>query len=169
MHIEKRGFYSSYLKELIIRYKFYPCRALSVYLASMLPVFIRDPDKPQQIVWIVHVPCSVKGLRIRGWDQMEVIADLLVHRPFTVKTPFLLRKDCGEQKLKTRERRLVEVGENFALNEKLVLATQARLPAPDRIVVIDDVYTTGATMHECIKLLQTHFTCRVSGICLAMD
>jgi len=169
VHIEKTGFYSSFLKELIIRYKFSPCRALSEYIASMVSVCLRSPDQPQRILWIVHVPCSVKGLQARGWDQMEVIADLLAQKPFTIKAPFLQRKNGSEQKLKTRERRMIEVGGAFTLNEQLLLSTQARLPAPDAVVVIDDVYTTGATMHECIKLLQTHFTCRVSGICLAMD
>lgn len=169
VHIIKAGFYSDFLKDLIIRYKFSPCRALSAYLASMISPLLRSKEEPLQKLWIVCVPCSVKGLRSRGWDQMEAIAELLVKTPLTIKIPLLKRVDGKEQKLKTRERRLDEIESAFVLRKRFPATSREWLTLPDRIVVIDDVYTTGATMHACIKLLQLHFACRVSGICLAMD
>ena len=169
MHILKAGFYGSYLKELIIRYKFSPCRELSAYLAALIVPLVKSQVQISQKLWIVYVPCSSQGLRLRGWDQMEEITNKLLDIPYVIKAPILQRSDGKQQKIKTRAQRLGEVAGVFSLRAQLSSTQLEKLPTPDRIVVIDDVYTTGATMHECIKILKLHFTCSVSGICLAMD
>jgi len=169
VQILKAGFYSAYLKELIIRYKFSPCRELSAYLAALLVPLVKSQVQISQKLWIVHVPCSSQGLRLRGWDQMEEITNRLLEIPYVIKAPILQRSAGKQQKIKTRVQRLGEVAGVFTLRAQLGSTPLDRLPTPDKIVVIDDVYTTGATMHECIKILQLHFTCSVSGICIAMD
>ena len=167
--IQKAGFYSSFFKELIIRYKFSPCRALSAYIASLIVPMVRKQALSSQMIWIVFVPCSIKGYRNRGWDQMELIADQLAKAPDTGKSSLLERIDGKEQKLKSKERRIIEAGGAFAFKRYQIPLAPGGGEPPESIILIDDVHTTGATMNECIKLLQLHCTCRVSGICLAMD
>jgi len=169
VYIQKVGFYSSYLKELIIRYKFSPCRTLSAYMASLILPMVRNQAQPSKLIWIVFVPCSIKGFRNRGWDQMELIAEQLAKTPGIGRASILVRIDGKEQKLKSKEKRMMEAAGAFALDPHKNPLSSDRGVLPDSIVLIDDVHTTGATMNECIKLLQSHFTCRVSGICLAMD
>jgi competence protein ComFC len=168
-NILKIGLYRSYLKELIIRYKFTPCRALCTYLASLITPLIRSQSCSTEVIWVVFVPCSANGRRLRGWDQMEEIADELVKTSGIRKIALLKRLDVKEQKFKTREQRINGEGGSYSFHEPSITIKGNHGRQPDRIIVIDDVYTTGATMHECIKLLQLHFNCIVTGICLAMD
>jgi predicted amidophosphoribosyltransferase len=44
---------------------------------------------------------------------------------------------------------------------------ESRTPPPERIILVDDVFTTGSTMQECARELKRHGAKWVWGLTLA--
>ena len=61
---------------------------------------------------------------------------------------------------RTREERLEAMKEAFRINEKCQMKN-------DNILLVDDVWTTGATMNECAKELRQVGARRIWGLVLA--
>jgi competence protein ComFC len=163
------GPYSGYLKEIILKYKYHQCKKLSIFLSSMIQPWIEHCIDIHEKVWIIPVPCSQTGKITRGWDQMQVIAKILDHIPGTTYHDILRRVGKGEQKLLGRQERMSLCKGKFKIKPfwEDQLGTNGTLPI--HAIVIDDVFTTGTTIQECIELVESCFSCPTTGICLAMD
>lgn len=59
----------------------------------------------------------------------------------------------------SRQKRLENRRNHFTIDDSITL--------PEKIFLIDDVISTGATAHECAKLLKKHGVKEVIGIFLA--
>jgi predicted amidophosphoribosyltransferase len=95
---------------------------------------------------IVPVPTTAARRRRRGFDQGELLARVaakLSGRRLAV----ILRQTAGDaQRGRSRDARIAAVG-RFAL-------IGASLPAGSRVLLVDDVATTGATLRDCTKTLR---------------
>jgi ComF family protein len=111
---------------------------------------------------IVPVPLHPKKLRIRGYNQAEVIAKGMAFGLNTqVSTTHLLRSEFTEtQTRKTRAERVLNVAEAFTLNNASELEGK-------HLLIVDDVVTTGATLEACAQKLLEIPNCRVSIAALA--
>jgi len=109
---------------------------------------------------VVPVPLHEKRYRERGFNQAEVIGRLVASRWSLAGTNLLRRtKETGHQASRTREERLIAVKKAFQLK------TNSQLPKA--ILLVDDVWTTGATMSECCKILKQNGAQQVWGLVLA--
>ena len=123
---------------------------LGLLLAPMLteadhPLYLPGADS---ITAIVPVPLHEARLRERGYNQAELIADALgaaVGRP--VRPQLMIRtRNTRPQVSLTGAQRAENVRNAFRLS----------LPLPVegvRVLLVDDVYTTGATLEECARTL----------------
>ena len=95
--------------------------------------------------FIVPVPISKKRYQKRGFNQSELIANELgriIGVPVRSKCIERIRHTKEQSKLKGRARRRNVMG-----------AFKARDVDGAAILLVDDVYTTGATTYECTKAL----------------
>lgn len=86
---------------------------------------------------------------IRWFDHMDYLIKNLIqttHVPYI--KPFATTFSHRQSKL-SREKRLENRKNQFTIKNKNVLL-------PKRIFLIDDVISTGATAHECAKILKEH-------------
>ncbi len=91
------------------------------------------------------VPSDKKRLKRRGYNQAELLAAELSAR--TTKPCFQLLekvKHTINQARLTRQERLINLRDAF----------EAKFKPPERVLIIDDVMTTGATLNECAKALK---------------
>jgi len=80
---------------------------------------------------------------------------------YEVLSKILLRKeDKGSQTHKSRCRRFENIEGVFFIPSVKILEGK-------HIILLDDVFTTGATISECIKTLQRIKNIRISVVCLA--
>ncbi len=99
---------------------------------------------------LVPVPLHPKRLRRRGFNQARLVAEALAAETQGAKVAELLERvrDTATQTRLNREERQRNVKGAFALKPG------ATVSAETRYVLVDDVFTTGATMNACAKVLR---------------
>ncbi len=108
---------------------------------------------------VVPVPFRKAKMRKRGWDPVVVIARILEGRG--------MRWPAAPNGFPERPE---NPGLRRAPGKPSPEDTDARRPEPpDRLVLLDDVLTTGATLSECARVLKAGGTERVDAVVLAAD
>ncbi|MBI2920592.1 MAG: ComF family protein [Planctomycetes bacterium] len=144
--------YTGLLRALVRRFKLggepHLARPLGDLLADMADREFRGVDA------VVPVPLSRRKLLTRGFNQAELLAEPVARRlgkPLYPKALRRLRK-AFKQAFLTRGGRLANSEGLFAPNRRWLR------PAPDfsgkRILLVDDVITTGATASDCARALK---------------
>lgn len=136
--------YAGAVRAAIIRYKERDRRDLTADLAELLLPAIRRARGSTRVDALVTVPSSRASIRARGGDHLYRLAHragdgLVVHRPIT-----LGRRIEDTAGLGLRARR-----------ENVSGAFRASAPTATarRVVLIDDVLTTGASLREAARAL----------------
>src|SRR3989338_619088 len=108
---------------------------------------------------VVPVPLSKKKLRHRGYNQAEMIAGEL---SANVRADILFKKfhTKSQVEVKNKEERLVNIIGSFEIKNPEKIKGK-------KIILIDDVLTTGATMRETKKVLKSAGAKKVVGVVVA--
>ena len=113
---------------------------------------------------VVPVPLSDKRWRWRGFNQAEEIGRVVAREWKLGMSNLLIKvKDTGQQVGKSKRERLESVKNSFALNPKF----EARNPKLQKVLLVDDVWTSGATMREAARALKRAGVKRIWGLTLA--
>jgi predicted amidophosphoribosyltransferase len=105
---------------------------------------------------LVPVPAAPLRMARRGIDPPGELAAALSTLAGERVVPLLRRRDRGRQRGRSRGERLAR--------PPTVVAAEA---APDRVVLVDDVVTTGATLTACARALRAAGTSRIAAVALA--
>lgn len=149
------GNYDGSLRAILHAFKYDGCRSLAVRLADQLSYTAGDVLSRADVV--VPVPLHFRKERMRGFNQARALADEL-------DLPLLdvlrrTRHTPSQTGLSASERR-ANVAGAFALRRN----TDA---AGLRVVLVDDVSTTGATMEACAEVLRSAGAADVSAVTAA--
>ena len=111
---------------------------------------------------VVPVPLHEKRYRERGFNQADVIGQAFAawHKLAFDGHLLLRTRDTGHQAGRSRAERLL------ALENSIKIANW-KLKIPQAVLLVDDVWTTGATMSECCRVLKTAGVKKVWGMVLA--
>jgi ComF family protein len=99
---------------------------------------------------LVPVPLHPKRRRWRGFNQAEWVAEALVATGGAAGIEDLLVRvrDTPTQTRLDRKAREINMKDAFALRPEAVVKFE------QRYILVDDVFTTGATLNECAKVLR---------------
>ena len=110
---------------------------------------------------IVPVPLFPKREEERGFNQAAVIGHLASNVWHLNYEDLLIRvKDTGQQVGKKREERLKAMEGAFEIKNRSMTNVKS-------VLLVDDVWTTGATLRECAKVLRQNGAKRIWGLVLA--
>ncbi len=162
--------YEGLVKKIIMKAKYkYYYDLLSELISSPVDQFssrvelVRFVEFLSEKPMIVPVPLHPKRLSERGFNQARVVAQLISKSVSQLEIcDMLVRiKDTGRQVGRTRSERLESMEGAFDIN------TKDKILRTKNVLLIDDVWTTGATMSECAKVLKKVGVGKVWGLVLA--
>ena len=139
--------YRDAVREAIHRYKFTPIRARGEALGKLMAQCVMDhPEiRPDVITW---APLSRKRRRERGFDQARELARV-IGRELNLPVESLLKKTLDtprQSSLTTDAQRKANVLGVYSSYSDA--AIQGR-----RVLLVDDVVTSGSTLSACAKVL----------------
>jgi ComF family protein len=140
---------SGLVREIIHRYKYRSALWFEPFLGDLLIRQAADEVKREGWDLIVPVPLHPLKAREREFNQAERLARLLaIATGLPVRHAALARREATRTQTRlSRKERAANVRHAFAIRDG------ARFEG-ERIVLIDDVLTTGATTSECARILR---------------
>lgn len=151
--------YSGDIKELLYQYKFKSRKQLSEYFTKYLADFIIQ-DYADSI--IVPVPGRKIVKKKQGWEHIDLLANILKTKYKLPVQKILIRKGRKAQKTLSREKRAANLQQNVSIKRNIKLV-------PKKIVLIDDVFTTGTTINECAGILKKAGVKKIYSLTIAID
>lgn len=143
--------YNDFLKELISRFKFRGDYALARVFAEDIKQAVNRLDYDV----LVPIPLSEERHYERGFNQSEA---LLVEAGFKPAT--FLKRIHGEKQSKKSRLERIHLKQVFQLKE-------GADPEGKKILLVDDIYTTGSTLRHAAKVLTEAGARTVSSFTLA--
>ena len=168
-HLDGLYFAASYksnlIKTLIHQFKYEPyIKDLSSSLALLIITHFNLIQKefPPESYILIPVPLSRKKLKKRGYNQSEEIAkELSENLKIPLITDCLIKeKETPPQMELPKEERLKNIKGAFSVLHQEKIKDK-------KILLVDDVYTTGATMEECAKILKKSGASEIWGVAVA--
>lgn len=152
------GPYEDPLTEAIHTLKFGGIKRLARPLGKLLSTL----ELPEADI-IIPVPAGLKGLRLRGFNHTFYISRELARYMGEAALPLESRllykkKETPPQVGLSAIARKINLRGAFAMRSRL---------SGERVLLVDDVITTGATMNECSKTLRKAGASEVTAVALA--
>ncbi len=97
---------------------------------------------------LVPIPLHKRKKRIRGYNQAEILAEVIGKKlQMPVKSRLLYRiRDTLPQKELNDKERLKNLSKAFEVDREHFFPV-------DKVILVDDIYTTGSTIEACAKIL----------------
>ncbi len=157
--------YTTPIREKILQYKFKE----QAYLYNMFSEFFVKNEKLcgflKKYDIIIPVPMSKKKVRKRGYNQSELIAKQIAKNIPNLKLEshiLLKTKENKTQSSLNKKQRQENVKDVYKLQN-------AEKIKEKNIILFDDIYTTGATVNECARVLKLGGANKIAVLTIAKD
>lgn len=150
--------YRLWNESLLCRWKLSGERALSDFFACCVKKRLEDLKNILGDFSVVPVPPRKGKVRKEGWDQIQELSRFLKFLYDVPVSELLERNSFVQQKTLSREERLSTIESAYSLKRNL------KIPVPERVVIIDDVMTTGSTLEGIAKILKQNGAKEVYGL-----
>jgi ComF family protein len=148
----------SLVARLIHQYKYRFSEELAEFFVTYLAPLLQKYFEPHHII-LVPVPLHPKRQRFRGFNQAELLCTTLSEQYDYQWVSALKRvRHTRPQAQLTRSERLANLNGAFRVIENVEHLS---------IVLVDDVATTGATLHACARALREAGCAYVYGLVIA--
>ncbi len=142
--------YCGNVRKATLRLKIRPDKRIASFFAQQIYSIMQQkwPSFFSEFDVIVPVPVSEKRLKFRKFNHAELIAvelSKLIGIP-VLNDALLQRDDAAIQHKLTAKERAVNAQKAFGIQN-------AESIAGLRVLIVDDIYTTGATMNACSALI----------------
>lgn len=136
------------VQQAVYRFKFHNKRYYADVFAYEMWKQYGEWIKEKNIEEIIPVPLHPSKRRKRGFNQAELLAEKLgewLQIPVNKEAVFRIRNTQPQKNLNDRERQK---------NLRGAFGVSASWKAGRNVLLIDDIYTTGNTIHRIAKLLK---------------
>jgi len=151
------------VRNLIHYFKYNPLLNLQKPLATLLIKYLEKLNLDLQGFIVVPIPLHKNKLRTRGFNQSELLAEIIAKKfGIDLDTKLLKRiKDTKPQiKIKDYKERANNIKNAFELINRGKVKSK-------NIILVDDVYTSGATIKEVVKILKRAGAANIIALTIA--
>jgi len=167
-HFEKHFYlfiYEGIIREKLIQYKFQNQN----YLCDFFSKILLNNEKLSRILKnydiIIPVPMYPQKEKIRGYNQTSIIAKKIAE-----KSKCLDFDDTVLKKIKnTKTQSSLNKSDRMNNIKNAYKVFNIQKIKNKKVILLDDIYTTGATVNECSKMLKKSGTKEVLVITIAKD
>lgn len=142
--------YSGSIRKIIKAFKFHAESSLAMPMAALMHQRMLESEISEADL-LIPVPLHDKRLRERGYNQSELLAreiSRLCRIPYNKRCLLRTKNTAPQSMLRKKERRLNPLGAFMPGSADLT---------GKKILLIDDIMTTGSTVSECSRV------CRAAG------
>lgn len=161
MRVAAPLFYEGRVRESLIRFKFHEKDMYADTYGRLLAACAAE-EFGGEFDTVTYIPVSRKRLRERGYDQAELLAKAMASH-WQISPTVTLEKVRDNP----RQSSITEEYERRANVLGAYRAVGAETFAGKRILLLDDIYTTGSTMAEAARTLKEAGAEEVLGIAVA--
>jgi ComF family protein len=156
------GYYEATFLEAIHKFKYQGKIAVGKIMGRLMAEYDYPSLSLSEFTLIIPVPLHVKRLRERGFNQSVILAREIAKK-FLIPLDFLTLKryiytnsqiHLGKKEREENVRGAFEVTHPEKISDK-------------KIILVDDVYTTGSTVKECTRVLMKNGATSVAVLTLA--
>lgn len=148
------------MQSAIQEMKYGGARDIGIKLGKALAYII----PPNKYDYVVPVPLHKRRFRERGFNQSNVIAEQLTNITTTLLPALTRNRYTTAQASLDREHRLNNLKSAFVINPRY-----KSLIMDKKILIVDDVFTTGSTINTCAQILYQNNAQLVDGAVIAID
>lgn len=140
-------YYTDSAAKIIKNLKYGKRKYLASYVADIL---LEKFDSFSDIDVILYVPSSKNRIKERGFNQAKVVAEILGEKTeIRVVDGLIKTKDTIHQAGGSQKDRLKNLKDSFAFDDSYVDDIKGK-----KVLIFDDVFTTGSTLNECAKVVK---------------
>lgn len=153
-------FYADMARDIFYQYKFKKHKRIAFWVCELLAEKIfRD----FQGYLLVPSPYRYFKKVKKGWDQVQWICKILKNKHGIISHSCLSRRSGKDQKL------LDLNGRRDNLRGSILFRKGKSSIKGDKILLLDDIFTTGATADECARILKENGASEVAVLTIAID
>jgi len=152
--------YEGFIRDIILNIKFRNKKNHAKALGYIWADFLRGKNPFMENAVLCPLPLHKKKQRERGFNQAEVLAAALgkgLNLP--VEKALIRTVDTPPQAGLHPAARVENVADAFSVTSGYTVAGK-------HIIIVDDIYTTGASINECARVLQENGAAQV--MCLTL-
>lgn len=162
----ERGFallnYDDCMRRMVAEIKYKNRRSYLKPMARLLYLAYREQIADMRADCLAPVPLHPSRLRSRGFNQAELLArEIGRHAGIPVRADLLIRvkKTAAQNALNPEER---------ARNLERAFAVRRPDPKLRRVILVDDIFTTGSTVEACAQALRAAGADEIFFLCLCI-
>ena len=157
------GTLDDYYKKLIHRFKYDKKIPLGKRLAQSLGQVVAQDRDFANCDLVIPVPLHRARHRERGFNQSEILAEGV-----SQATNLPLAKGILKRKKNTKDQTYLNAQQRAENVRDAFVVTQPEKINDKKVVLVDDVITTGATLNECARMLQKAGAKTIFAVTLAV-
>lgn len=148
--------YTDIIRNLIVEYKFKESSYLYKTFSYMILENKKVIDYIKKYDYIICVPIHKKRKENRGYNQSELIINEVckINNEFNLVKDILIKKENTKaQSSLNKIDRVINIQNAYEidLSKKDIINNR-------KILIFDDIYTTGSTVNECARMLKKYGT-----------
>lgn len=154
----------SVIRDLIHNYKYRFAKNIKNTLANILIIYLKKSLDDWDDWIIIPIPLYHSRFNWRGFNQSEEIAKIISQQfnwPILNNTLIRKKKTTEQAEIKEKERRQKNLKDAFGLS------SCAKDIKNKKIILLDDVCASGATLEEAAKILKSAGAKKIIGLVIA--
>lgn len=156
--------YESLIRKLVLGYKFANKAYINNFFANIIVKNENNYNLLKQYDMIIPVPMHRKKMLKRGYNQTELISEKIAKELKIQNRPNILKKVVNT----TTQSKLGGKARQTNIQHAFIIKNDIEVE-DKKIILLDDIYTTGATSEECSRILKNAGAKEIIILVLAKD